>query len=77
MCIVSFYSSPDTIYSLVFSYWTTTLTCLGLALEDCKLPFLRIDGSQSLDERAVNVNRFQSDTDPRIMLLSTGCGAVG
>lgn len=41
------------------------------------MSFVRIDGSQSLDERAKNINRFQSDPDLRIMLLSTGCGSVG
>lgn len=68
---------PDIVCSLVFSCWTTTLTHLGFALASHNMPFVRIDGSQSLGDRASNISRFQSEPDLKIMLLSTGCGSVG
>ena len=63
--------------SLVFSCWTTTLDALELALTSENMHFVRIDGSQSLGEREMKMDRFQSDPALRIMLLSTGCGSTG
>ena len=63
--------------SLVFSCWTTTLDVLQQILANHNMAFVRIDGSQSLDERAMKMDRFQSDPTLHIMLLSTGCGSTG
>lgn len=63
--------------SLVFSCWTTTLDLLDALLTDRHMNFVRIDGSRSLSERTLAMERFQSEDKLGIMLLSTGCGAVG
>jgi len=39
--------------------------------------FVRIDWRQTPDERAMKMDRFQSDPALKIMLLSTGCGSTG
>lgn len=63
--------------SLIFSCWTTTLDLLGVLLIDRNMKFVRFDGNQSLSERASAMDRFRSEHDLGIMLLSTGCGSVG
>ena len=71
------YTKPNRNYSLVFSCWTKPLDALEVALTNHNMTFVRIDGSQCLDERATKMDRFQSDPTLRIMLLSTGCGSTG
>ena len=61
----------------MFSCWTTTLRYLGLALTYHGIPFVSVDGNRSLNERTSIINRFQTDHNVRIMLLSVGCGSVG
>ncbi|SLM38846.1 Zinc finger, RING/FYVE/PHD-type [Lasallia pustulata] len=63
--------------SLVFSCWTTALDDLQRVLTDQGLPFVRIDGSCSLEQRRISINRFQSERDIKVMLLSIGSGSVG
>ena len=63
--------------SLVFSCWTRTLDALAFALSRQGLQFARIDGSLSLEQRRAAINRFQSEQDLKIMLLSFGSGSVG
>ena len=63
--------------SLVFSCWTTTLDALASALLNQRLRYARIDGSLTLDQRRAAINRFQSEQDLKIMLLSFGSGSVG
>lgn len=63
--------------SLVFSCWTTTLDALASALSRQRLQYARIDGSLTLDQRRAAINRFQSEQELRIMLLSFGSGSVG
>ena len=63
--------------SLVFSFWTTTLDSLACALSSRNMAYERIDGSLGLHQRRTAIERFQSERDLRIMLLSFGSGAVG
>ena len=63
--------------SLVFSCWTTTLDALASALSRQRLQYARIDGSLTLEQRRAAINRFQSEQDLKIMLLSFGSGSVG
>ena len=63
--------------SLVFSVWTTTLDALESALLSHHLPYTRIDGSLSLQQRRVAIDSFKTDLNLRIMLLSFGTGSVG
>lgn len=63
--------------SLVFSYWTTTLDSLASALSTRNMSYVRIDGSLGLDQRRRVIERFQSEPNLRIMLLTFGSGSVG
>lgn len=65
------------IKSLVFSCWTTTLDSLACALSSRNMAYARIDGSLDLNQRRRAIERFQSEPDLRIMLLSFGSGSVG
>ena len=64
-------------HSLVFSHWTKTLDNLEQQLKRLKLPFVRIDGSLSLEQRRILVTRFSENPKIQIMLLSYGSGSVG
>lgn len=63
--------------SLVFSCWTTTLDEVQRALIHQGMQFVRIDGSCSLEQRSVAIERFQTERDLKVMLLSIGSGSVG
>lgn len=63
--------------SLVFTYWTTTLDALEWALSSRNMAHARIDGSLGLDQRRRAIERFQSEPDLNIILLSFGTGSVG
>lgn len=64
-------------FSLVFSYWTTTLDSLACALSSRSMAYTRIDGGLNLDQRRRAIESFQSEPDLKILLLSFGSGAVG
>ena len=71
------FSFTKLLASLVFSCWTRTLDALASVLSRQGFQFVRIDGSLSLEQRRAAINRFQSEQDLKIMLLSSGSGSVG
>ena len=71
------FSFTKLLASLVFSCWTTTLDALASTLSGQGLQYARIDGSLTLEQRRATINRFQSEQDLKIMLLSFGSGSVG
>lgn len=75
--ISSFSVTQGPAKSLIFSSWKRTLDSVQLLLDRFQIPFLRIDGSCSLDQRQSIISRFQSDTKTRVLLLTLGTGSVG
>ena len=63
--------------SLVFSFWTRTLDSLEYALSSRNMAYARIDGSLGLEQRKATIEKFQSEPNLKIMLLSFGSGSVG
>ena len=62
--------------TLLFSEWTTMLDLIEPILADCRLEYVRLDGSVPQRKRQELVNRFQRD--PRCsMFLTTNAGATG
>ena len=46
-------------------------------LENAKIHYVRIDGATATVERDGIVKRFQEDPDTKLLLMTTGTGAVG
>ncbi|KAF4624033.1 hypothetical protein G7Y89_g14142 [Cudoniella acicularis] len=63
--------------SIVFSCWTRSLDLAGLHLSSENISFERIDGTYTLSQRLKILENFQSQPLPRILLMTTGTGAIG
>ncbi|KAH6867419.1 SNF2 family N-terminal domain-containing protein [Thelonectria olida] len=63
--------------SVVFSTWRLTLDIVEAGLNQAGVTSIRFDGKVPQKERQVVVNRFRTDPDVRIMLLTLSCGAAG
>jgi ATP-dependent DNA helicase len=70
-------SKPDD-KILVFSQWTSVLNIIQHYLEYLKMPFHRLDGQTSYENRKKGVDDFQSeDGNARIFLMSLKAGGLG
>lgn len=67
----------QTIKTVVFSYSTRALDILEPPLRMRGFPFVRIDGSMSLNKWADVVRQFHHDPEVRVLLCSTKAGGVG
>lgn len=63
--------------SIVFSCWTRSLDLVAQHLEQQQIMHARIDGTYSLSQRQKILNEYDTDTATRILLMTTGTGAVG
>ncbi|KAI3420505.1 uncharacterized protein J3R85_012718 [Psidium guajava] len=63
--------------SIVFSQWTAFLDLLQIPLSRDKIPFVRLDGSLSQQQREKVIKRFSEDNDILVLLMSLKAGGVG
>ncbi|TVY44221.1 DNA repair protein [Lachnellula occidentalis] len=63
--------------SIVFSCWTKSLDLVGIFLNSRSIDFVRIDGSHSFGQRKLILETYQNDPRVKILLMTTGTGAVG
>jgi len=63
--------------SIIFSCWTRTLDLVSLHLRRRNILHQRIDGDLVLTQRQWNMDRFVSDKQIPVLLMSTGVGAFG
>ncbi|KAL3922843.1 MAG: hypothetical protein SGILL_001987, partial [Bacillariaceae sp.] len=60
---------------LIFSSWTSCLDLLGCLMDHLNLKYQRMDGSMASADRQMLIDRFNSDDDYKVFLLSTkACG---
>jgi len=64
-------------YSVVFSFWTSTLDLIQQLLDENEIIYTRIDGKTSLAKRTECMRLFQTDGNVRIILVSITCGGAG
>ena len=64
-------------FSIIFSFWTSTLDVVGTALDDLQLTYARVDGTMSSKKRQQSLDSFMEDSRIRLILVSIGCGANG
>jgi DNA repair protein RAD5 len=65
------------IKSVVFSQFTSFLDLIGKALKKHRLKFVRLDGSMSLKERALVLEKFSSEPANMTLIISLKAGGVG
>ncbi|TVY27092.1 DNA repair protein RAD5A [Lachnellula hyalina] len=63
--------------SIVFSCWTRSLDLVGRYLTLENIQFDRIDGTYSSAQRHNVLQHYHSDPNVRVLLMTTGTGAVG
>jgi SNF2 family DNA or RNA helicase len=63
--------------SIIFSQWTAMLDLLEIPLRDAGFEFLRLDGSLAQKERESVLNKFKSQTNTPILLISLKAGGCG
>ncbi|KAL5382782.1 hypothetical protein DPSP01_006341 [Paraphaeosphaeria sporulosa] len=68
---------PSDVKSIVFSTWRLTLDVIESGLNQHNISCVRFDGKVPQTQRQVVLNRFKTDPNVRIMLLTLSCGAVG
>lgn len=63
--------------SIVFSCWTRSLDIVANYFDIENIKFARIDGTYSLSQRQKILENYHTDDQTRILLMTTGTGAVG
>ncbi|KAK5407027.1 hypothetical protein LTR20_007467 [Exophiala xenobiotica] len=63
--------------SIVFSFWKKSLNIVGSLLDKESLPYMRVDGSVSLNQRKRILAQFQAAEQGMVLLMTLGTGAVG
>jgi SNF2 family DNA or RNA helicase len=61
----------------VFSFWKKSLDIVGSLLDKQSLPYMRVDGSISLNQRKSILAQFQAAEQGMVLLMTLGTGAVG
>lgn len=64
-------------FSLIYSYWTSTLDVVAQALDNSGITHVRYDGRVPLKARVDAVQKLQNDPKVQVMLLTISCGGVG
>jgi SNF2 family DNA or RNA helicase len=64
-------------HSIVFSTWRLTLDIVETGLNRASISNIRFDGKVPQKERQSVVDKFRTDRNIRVMLLTLSCGAVG
>ncbi|XP_004304707.1 PREDICTED: putative SWI/SNF-related matrix-associated actin-dependent regulator of chromatin subfamily A member 3-like 2 [Fragaria vesca subsp. vesca] len=63
--------------SIVFSQWTAFLDLLQISLSRSNIPYLRLDGTLSQQQREKVLKQFSEDSDILVLLMSLKAGGVG
>jgi SWI/SNF-related matrix-associated actin-dependent regulator of chromatin subfamily A3 len=63
--------------SIIFSCWTRSLDLVSQHLGLQQIKYARIDGTYSLSQRQKILGDYHTDAATRILLMTTGTGAVG
>lgn len=63
--------------SIIFSHWTRTLDLIETHLNRCAVVYRRIDGECPTKKRQKILEEFANDPTVRVLIMTTGTGAVG
>ncbi len=70
-------SIPARDKSIIFSFWTTTLDLVGIALASLRHPYTRVDGTTPSTQGQAALTSFSTDPSIRTILISLRCGSNG
>ncbi|ORY18600.1 SNF2 family N-terminal domain-domain-containing protein [Clohesyomyces aquaticus] len=72
-------ANPDEppVKSVIFSYWTSHLDLIQVALDDNSHQYTRLDGRMRRDQRHKALETFANDPSVPIILISMGAGGQG
>ena len=76
----SWHFSTLTLASVVFSSWTSSLDMVERALRcdpNQVIPFVRIDGKVTSENRGIAIERLRDDPGIRVILITIACGSCG
>lgn len=62
---------------IVFSQFTTLFDIMKIGLDEREIPFLRYDGTMTLDRKNETIKRFYQEPEMKVMLLSLRAGNSG
>lgn len=63
--------------TLIFSQMTKMLDILGDYLDLKKIKYCRLDGNMNFMDRQANIDKFNTDSETKVFLLSTRAGGLG
>ena len=66
-----------TVNSIVFSFWTTTLDLVSIALTNAQITFTSLDGSMNAKHRQSALTSFINDLNIKVIMISLRYGANG
>lgn len=69
--------APADVKCIVFSTWRLTLDLIKIGLDQAEISSIRFDGKVPQKDRQSVINKFKSDVNVRVMLLTLSCGALG
>lgn len=64
-------------FSIVFSYWKTTLRVLARLLTVAGINYIQVDGDTSYTDRSNHLKAFKEQPAIRVLLMTIETGAVG
>jgi SNF2 family DNA or RNA helicase len=70
-------AEDPSIKSVVFSQWTAMLDLVEIPLQQAGITFYRLDGSLSLKQRVVVLDKFKKEEGSAVFLVSVQAGGVG
>lgn len=63
--------------SVVFSGWTSHLDLIQIALDNEKIPWVRLDGTMTRAARNSALDQFRTNPDVCVILISIAAGGLG
>ncbi|KAF2108445.1 P-loop containing nucleoside triphosphate hydrolase protein [Lophiotrema nucula] len=63
--------------SVVFTFWKSTIEIIQEGLQSIYIPYLRIDGSMSVQNRDSILETFRSPVGYNVLILTISCASVG
>lgn len=75
--LTNLHRSDPSIKSIVFSQWTSMLDIVEEPLRQCRIRFVRLDGSMVQAHRVAAIRTFAQDPSVTVFLISMKAGGLG
>lgn len=75
--VIFVHTRSSNVFSIIFSFWTSTLDIVASALDRINLPYTRVDGTMPVKQRQQALKSFKEGSHLRAILMSLRCGSSG